>query len=73
MDGWDDINVDLLRLLRGWLCDELNGQWTMIVDNAGDEATFFDLYDAKPHSGGGRFEPAGRAAVRLINRNRRTD
>ncbi|KAK0654712.1 hypothetical protein DIS24_g5142 [Lasiodiplodia hormozganensis] len=36
-----DQNADILQLVSTWLCDETNGQWTMIVDNADDIETFF--------------------------------
>ncbi|KAJ4354755.1 hypothetical protein N0V95_003528 [Ascochyta clinopodiicola] len=42
MDGWDDPKVNILRLVRNWLCDESNGQWTMVVDNADDADVFFE-------------------------------
>jgi tetratricopeptide (TPR) repeat protein len=41
MDGWDDPKADVLRLVRSWLCDESNGRWTMVVDNADDADVFF--------------------------------
>lgn len=41
MDGWDNPKADLLRLVRNWLCDESNGRWVMIVDNADDSGVFF--------------------------------
>jgi tetratricopeptide (TPR) repeat protein len=41
MDGWDDPKADVLRLVRSWLCDESNGRWTMVVDNADDASVFF--------------------------------
>ncbi|RAO73452.1 uncharacterized protein BHQ10_009464 [Talaromyces amestolkiae] len=37
----DDPNVDVLQLVRNWLCDETNGQWMMIVDNADDIEVFY--------------------------------
>lgn len=36
VEGWDNPKADILRLVRNWLCDELNGRWVMIVDNADD-------------------------------------
>jgi hypothetical protein len=45
MDGWDNPKADLLRLVRNWLCDESNGRWVMVVDNADDSAVFFPLLD----------------------------
>ncbi|KAF1973481.1 hypothetical protein BU23DRAFT_464649, partial [Bimuria novae-zelandiae CBS 107.79] len=41
MDGWDDPKADVLRLVRSWLCDESNGRWLMVVDNADDASIFF--------------------------------
>jgi tetratricopeptide (TPR) repeat protein len=41
MAGWDDPKVDILRLVYDWLCDESNGQWTLVVDNADDANLFF--------------------------------
>ncbi|KZM28507.1 uncharacterized protein EKO05_0006017 [Ascochyta rabiei] len=47
MDGWDDSKVDVLRLVRNWLCDESNGQWTMVVDNADDADVLFDTSQSR--------------------------
>jgi tetratricopeptide (TPR) repeat protein len=33
--------VDVLRLVSNWLCDETNGKWVMIVDNADDIEVFY--------------------------------
>ena len=41
MEGWDNPKANVLRLVRNWLCDESNGQWVMIVDNADDSGVFF--------------------------------
>jgi tetratricopeptide (TPR) repeat protein len=41
MDGWDDPKMDVLRLVRSWLCDESNGRWVMVVDNADDADVVF--------------------------------
>jgi tetratricopeptide (TPR) repeat protein len=41
MDGWNDPKVNILRLVHNWLCDDSNGQWTMIVDNADDATVFY--------------------------------
>ncbi|KAF2193440.1 TPR-like protein [Zopfia rhizophila CBS 207.26] len=40
MNGWNDPKTDILQLVRSWLCDQRNGQWTMIIDN-GDDASVF--------------------------------
>ncbi|OSS43186.1 hypothetical protein B5807_12172, partial [Epicoccum nigrum] len=39
--GWDDPKADVLRLVRSWLCNESNGRWVMVVDNADDADVFF--------------------------------
>jgi hypothetical protein len=36
-----DPKVDVLRLARDWLCDEANGWWLMVVDNADDSEVFY--------------------------------
>ncbi|KAL6886868.1 hypothetical protein GGI43DRAFT_426205 [Trichoderma evansii] len=40
LPGRDDPKSDILRLLYNWLCDERNGRWLMIVDNADDDRVF---------------------------------
>ena len=49
MDGWDNPKADILRLVRSWLCNELNGRWVMIVDNADDSGVFFPPHN-RPHT-----------------------
>lgn len=51
MDGFNSPKVDVLRLVRNWLCDESNGRWVMIVDNADDSAIFFPPHH-KTQAGG---------------------
>lgn len=46
MEGWNSSKSDVLPLVRNWLCDESNGSWIMIIDNADDPNVFF------PTSGG---------------------
>ncbi|KAH8671817.1 TPR domain protein [Tricladium varicosporioides] len=41
IDGLDKPNVDVLQLVSMWLCDEINGKWVMIVDNADDLNVLF--------------------------------
>ena len=41
MDGWNNPKADILWLVRSWLCDESNGRWAMVVDNADDSSVFF--------------------------------
>ena len=54
MHGWDDPKADVLRLVRSWLCDESNGRWVMVVDNADDADVFFT-----PHPGAQAASAAG--------------
>lgn len=37
----NDPNVDVLRLVSNWLCDETHGRWMMILDNADDFEVFY--------------------------------
>ncbi|KAH7130945.1 hypothetical protein EDB81DRAFT_129655 [Dactylonectria macrodidyma] len=39
--GRDDPKLDILDLVRRWLCDENNGRWLMVLDNADDIQTFY--------------------------------
>lgn len=43
LDGWNDRTADVLRLVRNWLCNESNGSWTMIIDNADDTDILFPV------------------------------
>ena len=45
MEGWDNPKADVLRLVRNWLCDESNGRWVVIIDNADDSSVFFPLHN----------------------------
>ncbi|KFY04526.1 hypothetical protein O988_00716 [Pseudogymnoascus sp. VKM F-3808] len=47
LPGRDDPKADILRLLYNWLCDERNGQWLIILDNADDdEVLHFSAMDS---------------------------
>ncbi|KAF1996308.1 TPR-like protein [Amniculicola lignicola CBS 123094] len=41
MNGWDNPQTDVLRLVRGWLSDESSRPWTLILDNCDDGGVFF--------------------------------
>ncbi len=41
LSGRNDPKVDVLRLVRNWLCDETNGEWVMVLDNADDIGMFY--------------------------------
>lgn len=36
-------NAELLRALRRWLSNAVNGKWLMIIDTAGSDDILFDL------------------------------
>ncbi|KAI9855044.1 MAG: hypothetical protein M1813_000588, partial [Trichoglossum hirsutum] len=40
LPGWDQPDVDILRLVYSWLSDEANGRWVIIIDNADDLEVF---------------------------------
>lgn len=40
LPGRDDPKADILRLVYNWLCDERNGRWLIILDNADDDRVF---------------------------------
>ncbi|KAE8552519.1 hypothetical protein EYB25_003897 [Talaromyces marneffei] len=39
--GWDNPKANILQLVYQWLCDESNGRWMMMLDNADDDQIFF--------------------------------
>jgi tetratricopeptide (TPR) repeat protein len=41
LPGRYDPSADVLRLVAGWLSDEKNGRWLMVLDNADDDDVFF--------------------------------
>jgi tetratricopeptide (TPR) repeat protein len=44
MKGFDDPRADIIRLVYSWLCDESNGRWLMVIDNADDSKVFFPQF-----------------------------
>ncbi|GAM42317.1 hypothetical protein TCE0_044r16183 [Talaromyces pinophilus] len=42
----DDPKTNVLQLVYQWLCDESNGRWLMVLDNADDDQIFFRSDDA---------------------------
>ncbi|KAF9772959.1 hypothetical protein IL306_009286 [Fusarium sp. DS 682] len=40
--GREDTKADILKIVYDWLCDNRNGQWLIILDNADDDDCFFD-------------------------------
>lgn len=47
MEGWDGLNMDVLRLVRSWLSNESNGRWIMVVNNADDSDIFIPKQSSK--------------------------
>jgi len=45
--GWDQPDVDILKLVYNWLCDEANGRWLIIIDNADDISVFARRADGR--------------------------
>jgi tetratricopeptide (TPR) repeat protein len=41
LPGRDKPKADILRLVSNWLCDETNGEWIIILDNADDIKVFY--------------------------------
>jgi hypothetical protein len=53
LPGRDDPKTDILRAVHSWLCDESNGRWLMVVDNADDDRVFASAGDSDDLGGGG--------------------
>src|SRR6267378_1364723 len=43
--GWDNPEANILRLVNNWLCDEANGRWFMVIDNADDASVLLHPVD----------------------------
>jgi tetratricopeptide (TPR) repeat protein len=55
--NWDKLEADILRAVSNWLCDEANGHWVMIVDNADDPSVFFSQGDGSASKDGSSSVP----------------
>ncbi|KIX06114.1 uncharacterized protein Z518_04088 [Rhinocladiella mackenziei CBS 650.93] len=44
---WDEPKADVLGMVHGWLSDENNGRWTMVVDNADSRNVMFEPLDGR--------------------------
>jgi tetratricopeptide (TPR) repeat protein len=53
LPGRDDPKTDILRAVHSWLCDESNGRWLMVVDNADDDRVFASASGRNDLGGGG--------------------
>ncbi|KAF2186324.1 TPR-like protein [Zopfia rhizophila CBS 207.26] len=63
LSGWDQPDVDILRLVYSWLCDEASGRWIMIIDNADDLGVFSCPSDRRK---GCKDDVSGNAAATLL-------
>jgi hypothetical protein len=45
LTGWNEPKTDILGMVYGWLSDENNGRWTMVVDNADSPEVMFEPWD----------------------------
>jgi tetratricopeptide (TPR) repeat protein len=63
LPGWDQPDVDILRLVYSWLCDEANGRWVMIIDNADDLGAFSCPSDRRK---GSKDDVSSNAAATLL-------
>ncbi|KAI9759097.1 MAG: hypothetical protein M1840_003516 [Geoglossum simile] len=63
LPGWDRPDVDILRLVYSWLCDEANGRWVMIIDNADDLEVFTCPSDRRK---GSKDDVSSNAAAALL-------
>jgi tetratricopeptide (TPR) repeat protein len=76
LPGRDDSKTDILQAVHNWLCDERNGRWLMVVDNADDDRMFASASGSDDLGGGGSgggatyaqgAEPAQEAAAPLAS------
>jgi tetratricopeptide (TPR) repeat protein len=61
LPGWDQPDVEILKLVHSWLCDEANGRWVMIIDNADDLGVF-----SRPSQRRNKDEVSSNAAASLL-------
>ncbi|GAM43571.1 hypothetical protein TCE0_056r18491 [Talaromyces pinophilus] len=68
--GWDDPKTNILQLVYQWLCDESNGRWLMVLDNADDDQIFFRSDDTEGRAALVTFLPqATHGSVLITSRN----
>jgi tetratricopeptide (TPR) repeat protein len=60
LPGRDDPKVNILWLVSNWLCDERNGRWLVILDNADENDVFFRLDEDTERSMGANDITGGR-------------
>jgi tetratricopeptide (TPR) repeat protein len=63
LPGWDQPDADILGLVYSWLCDEANGRWVMIIDNADDLNVFSCPSDRRK---GSKDDVSSNAAATLL-------
>ncbi|KUL81720.1 hypothetical protein ZTR_09466 [Talaromyces verruculosus] len=69
--GRNDPKANIFHLVYQWLCDESNGRWLMVLDNADDDQIFFRSDDADRRAPLVTFLPqATHGSVLITSRNR---
>ena len=48
LPGWDNPEINVVKLFGDWLRDPMNGAWFMVVDNVGDETVFSSSIRKEP-------------------------
>ncbi|KAI0481790.1 hypothetical protein F4859DRAFT_476008 [Xylaria cf. heliscus] len=54
--GWDDPNVDILKLVYDYLSDERSGPWLMVLDGA-DDRSLLSMNNARQENSTGYYYP----------------
>ncbi|KAI7973725.1 hypothetical protein EIK77_000227 [Talaromyces pinophilus] len=68
--GRDDPKMNVFQLVSQWLCDESNGRWLMVLDNADDDQIFFRGGDADRRASLVTFLPqATHGSILITSRN----
>ncbi|KAH7131165.1 TPR domain protein [Dactylonectria macrodidyma] len=70
LPGRDDPKRNVLRLVHTWLCDEENGPWMMVLDNADSVEVFFPgAHDSRDQSLASFLPKTGRGSIIITSRN----
>ncbi|KAH7117472.1 hypothetical protein EDB81DRAFT_892338 [Dactylonectria macrodidyma] len=68
--GRDDPKRNVLRLVHTWLCDEENGPWMMVLDNADSVEVFFPgAHGSRDQSLASFLPKTGRGSIIITSRN----
>ena len=50
LPGWNEPKADVLGMVHGWLSDESNDKWTIVVDNADDGGVMFEPWNGETYA-----------------------